>query len=159
MPGAVDRAAPQQGKLTYPLLSLSPGTTTSFALDEFRCKCGCRLVRVPLEFLFFLQHLQNLRDYFNPDEFVRKPCTIVSGFRCATHNTNVGGAEDSAHLRGLAADITIKGITPAEVAIVAASKPEFFGPGGVGLYPTFTHVDVMYWGKLRRWGTPSGWWM
>lgn len=42
---------------------------------------------------------------------------------------------------GKAADITIHGYKPAMVAIMAATVAEF-ADGGIGTYPTFTHVDV-----------------
>lgn len=48
--------------------------------------------------------LQPIRDYFN------LPITIRSGFRSSSLNHAVGGAPDSQHMRGQAADITIHGI-------------------------------------------------
>lgn len=48
--------------------------------------------------------LQPIRDYFN------SPVTIRSGYRSAPLNRAVGGANDSQHMRGQAADITIHGI-------------------------------------------------
>ncbi len=48
--------------------------------------------------------LQPLRDYFN------KPVIIRSGYRSAPLNRAVGGAHDSQHMKGQAADITINGV-------------------------------------------------
>lgn len=42
--------------------------------------------------------------------------TISSGYRCPDLNKAVGGAVNSAHLTGLAADITAKGLTPRQLA-------------------------------------------
>ena len=43
---------------------------------------------------------------------------INSGYRCAAHNASpkVGGSPSSHHVKGMAADIRIQGITPEEVA-------------------------------------------
>jgi len=44
------------------------------------------------------------------------PITVSSGYRCAALNKAVGGAANSAHLLGLAADITAPGMTPQALA-------------------------------------------
>lgn len=46
---------------------------------------------------------------------VGKPVIVSSGFRSPAVNALVGGAPSSDHLRGLAADITIPGMTPLQV--------------------------------------------
>lgn len=48
--------------------------------------------------------LQPVREHFN------SPVTIRSGYRSAPLNRAVGGAPDSQHMRGQAADITIHGV-------------------------------------------------
>lgn len=71
--------------------------TPDFHLSEFMCKCcgkGADIVRPEL-----LQALQRVRDDWG------KPMTIDCGYRCPAHNAAVGGAPDSAHLTGQAADI------------------------------------------------------
>jgi len=40
-----------------------------------------------------------------------KPMPVTSGYRCKRHNESVGGSPNSAHLRGRAADIDIKGLS------------------------------------------------
>lgn len=70
---------------------------------------------------------------------------INSGFRSKRHNEAVGGATESRHLWGLAADVDVLGKDPVEVADWANEE----GWGGVGRYRTFTHLDV--WGENRRW--------
>ena len=65
-------------------------------------------------------------------------------------NKKVGGAKYSQHVQGKAADIVISGVTPYEVAKYAES----LGAGGIGLYNSFTHVDVRP-GK-SRWDQRSG---
>jgi uncharacterized protein YcbK (DUF882 family) len=107
-----------------------------FRLGEFACKDGSDLVLVHSE---LVELLENIRTHFN------KPITIHSAYRTTAHNAKVGGKPDSRHIRGMAADIEIKGVPHAEVAHYA----EQLGCGGVGRYAGFTHVDV--WGVGRRW--------
>jgi len=62
------------------------------------------------------EQLKNLETLANDLDIVRaicgdKPIKISSGFRSKAVNDHVGGAHNSAHLDGLAADITIHGMT------------------------------------------------
>jgi len=52
--------------------------------------------------------LQPIRDRFGP-------VVVLSGYRCPDLNRAVGSSEYSAHLHGLAADISVPGHSPAEV--------------------------------------------
>lgn len=72
------------------------------------------------------------------------PITILSGYRSPDWNKKIGGAPKSQHMEGTAADIQVRGKTPKEVAAIA----EKIGFGGIGIYPTFTHVDARA-GKAR----------
>lgn len=55
-----------------------------------------------------------------------RPVVISSGYRSPALNAAVGGARSSAHLTGLAADFTVPGMTPSEVAkAIANSNIEF----------------------------------
>ena len=45
-------------------------------------------------------------------ELVGAPLIISSGYRCPALNTLIGGANSSAHVRGLAADFTVVGLSP-----------------------------------------------
>ena len=112
-------------------IKLSP----NFTLSEFQCRC-CGAVRVDPE---LVRKLQQLRDR------IGKPIAITSGYRCPAHNRAVGGATQSQHLTGKAADITVKGMAPATVA----DHAEAIGFGGIGRYATFTHVDCR--DKKARW--------
>ncbi|MGV7210509.1 D-Ala-D-Ala carboxypeptidase family metallohydrolase [Oxalobacteraceae bacterium A2-2] len=70
--------------------------------------------------------IENLRRVAGVLEQVRaavgRPITVSSGYRCPALNTAVGGASSSAHLQGLAADITVSGMAPKDLAkaIIAA---------------------------------------
>lgn len=110
--------------------------TANFRVSEFACHgsgcCSTVLIDEQLA-----AYLQQIRDHFG------KPVTINSGYRCATHNKAVGGATGSYHTKGMAADIVVKDVAPAEVAKYA----ETLGILGIGLYETasdgyFVHVDT-----------------
>ena len=70
-----------------------------FKLREFQSKDGADKVLVSDE---LLAKLEELRAYGG---FV---ITVNSGYRSAAHNKKVGGASNSSHTRGLAADIKVK---------------------------------------------------
>ena len=108
----------------------------NFNVSEFACHgSGCCSTVLIDEQL--VTYLQKIRSHFG------KPITITSGYRCAKHNKSVGGATASRHAQGMAADIVVQGIAPAEVAKYAES----IGIKGIGLYETakdgyFVHVDT-----------------
>ena len=79
-------------------------------------------------------------------ERVGEPVYINSGIRCAAHNAAVGGADDSRHMYGDAADIRCDGKTPEQLYEIA---DEIFCDGGVGLYDWGIHVDDR--GHRARW--------
>jgi uncharacterized protein YcbK (DUF882 family) len=107
----------------------------NFTVGEFASKDGAHVVILHPALLL---GLQALRDH------VQRPITINSGYRSPSHNASIGGASSSYHTRGMAADITIAGMTPLEVASLANDM----GFGGIKAYPSFTHVDV---GPKRTW--------
>ena len=110
-----------------------------FTREEFACNhCG-QLPYDPPQPLLDL--LESVRTHFNA------PTIVLSGYRCETHNKNVGGAKKSKHLKGIAADIAVKDVHPHLVHAYLAKILK--GKGGLGKYPTFTHVDVR--------GTPARW--
>ena len=74
----------------------------NFSRSEFECKCGCGEAEVSP---FLIEVLQRLRDVLGVK------ITVTSGRRCAAHNAAVGGAKNSQHLQGLAADIRAEGWT------------------------------------------------
>lgn len=103
----------------------------NFKVKEFACKDGSDPVFISPE---LVEVLQKIRDHFN------KPVTINSAYRTASHNKREGGAVYSQHLYGTAADIKVSGVSPKEVARYAETLLN--GRGGIGIYPTFTHIDV-----------------
>lgn len=115
-----------------PGLRLAP----NFALVEFASRDGADEVLVHPALARLLQRLRNV---------AYKPVHITSGYRTPEHNAAVGGAEHSRHVLGMAADVQVEGMSPADVAAWARAQ----GVGGVGEYDTFTHLDV--YGVDRRW--------
>ena len=103
----------------------------NFRVREFACGVGTDTVFVAPELVTVLQ---NIRDHFG------KAVTINSGYRTETHNKKVGGAAYSQHKYGTAADISVSGVTPSKVAAYAETLLP--GKGGIGIYNSFTHVDV-----------------
>lgn len=104
--------------------------TKNFSESEFACKC-CGATKPNSELMAVLQMV---RSHFNA------AVTITSSYRCDKHNAAVGGAAKSKHLEGIAADIQVKGVHPADVYHFLNSN--FPNSYGLGSYNTFTHIDV-----------------
>lgn len=105
--------------------------SNNFTVKEFACKDGSDAVLISEE---LVNLLQNIRDHFG------KAVTLNSAYRNATYNKKIGGASRSQHVYGTAADVVVQGVKPEDVAKYA----EYLMPktGGIGLYSTFTHIDV-----------------
>lgn len=84
------------------------------------------------------ERLQVVRDYYGAK------VTITSGWRTVVHNAEVGGASNSKHLTGEAADIDVEGVPPRQV-----QKDFRHWSGGMGSAATFTHLDIRP--TLARW--------
>lgn len=144
---------PEQNEITPPVgtkaterMAMVAGTE-HFSLSEFNCHDG---TVVPEKYRgnvqLVMQQLEVIRVAAG-----NKVVTIHSGYRSKTYNKKVGGKPGSFHLSGMAADIEIKGMKPAQVKalieqLIAAKK---IISGGVGLYKTFVHYDIGPAG--RRW--------
>ena len=103
----------------------------NFKVSEFACKDGSDAVLVAPRLVMVLQ---TIRDHFGV------PVVIRSAYRTPQYNTKVGGVAHSQHCYGTAADIAVEGQKPADVAAYARKiMPDW---GGVGIYDTFTHIDV-----------------
>lgn len=108
----------------------------NFRAYEFDCRCSrCKETKVDER---LVEYLQQIRDHFG------KPVRITGPFRCPEHNAEIPNAsKTSKHMLGMAADITVDGVAPAE----AAKFAESIGVLGIGLYDTdkdghFVHIDT-----------------
>lgn len=113
--------------------------TTNFSLEEFNCKDGSEMPNdVMINVIKLAKNLQVLRDA------IGKTIIVNSGYRSPNYNKRIGGVKDSQHLKGNASDITVKGMTPKEIAkviegLIASGKMQ---QGGIGIYPNFVHYDI-----------------
>ena len=105
--------------------------STNFKVKEFACTDGSDPIFIDSD---LVNVLQKIRNHFG------KSVTITSAYRTPTKNKAVGGQAYSQHLYGRAADIKVKGITPKKVAAYAETLLK--NKGGIGIYSTFTHIDV-----------------
>jgi hypothetical protein len=77
-----------------------------------------------------------------------KPLSVVSAYRDAAKNAEVGGARKSQHIHGNAFDVSGAGMSEQDkIALIGQARKSGFG--GVGVYNNNLHFDV---GKERAWG-------
>lgn len=101
-----------------------------FSRSEFACKCGCGFDTVDAELLVMCE---TIRQHYDA------AVIITSGCRCEAHNVAVGGAVDSTHLVGRAADIVAEGVQPERVQEYCTRIwPDKYG---IGSYGWGTHID------------------
>ncbi len=125
----------------------------NFKVKEFACNDGSDEILIDPELVVILQ---TIRDHFG------KPVNITSAYRSPAYNAEINGAPQSYHVRGMAADIVVTGVSPEEVAKYA----ETIGVRGIGRYSTdsdgyFCHVDSRasksYWiGQSSTWTATHG---
>lgn len=83
-------------------------------------------------------NLQKVRDHFG------KKVVVISGYRTPTHNRNIGGKPNSLHLKGMAVDWYVEGVSAREMAQVAREC----GFTGIGIYKYSVHTDI---GESETW--------
>tara|TARA_R110000787_G_scaffold15472_2_gene47834 strand:- start:363 stop:755 length:393 start_codon:yes stop_codon:yes gene_type:complete len=128
---------------------MSKKLTDNFSMGEFECKCGCVMPE------FVKKNVQELAENLQVIRDVYGQIDLTNSYRCTRHNSDVGGSVNSQHLKGLAADIKSSDINPKDMAAIVDDlmKCESFKLGGVGIYNTFTHVDIR--GVRARWSKTS----
>lgn len=117
---------------------MSEKVSQHFRRSEFACTCGCGFKSVDVE---LVEKLEKIRDHFGG-----KPVKITSACRCISHNHSIGSEPTSQHVRGLAADFKIKGISP---QIIYDYINQWHDDGGLGIYDTWVHIDER--GIKKRW--------
>ena len=102
-----------------------------FKVREFACRDGSDAILVAPRLVMVLE---SIRTHFG------SAVVINSAYRTPQYNAKEGGVTDSQHCYGTAADIVVRGKTPAQVAAYARQlMPDW---GGVGVYDSFCHIDV-----------------
>lgn len=116
------------------------GRVSNFQVKEYACNDGSNEILIDGELVV---RDQALRDMYGVT-------TFNSAYRTPEYNKRIGGAKNSQHIHGRATDTVCRGASPLEVAMTA----EAWGMGGIGLYPTFTHIDTR--SGRARWDNRSG---
>ena len=132
--------------------------TKNFNISEFRCKDGSD---VPDELEPNVQklaeQLQIIRDRLCEEIGKNIPINITSGYRTPSHNTKIGGAKNSYHLKAMASDIYVEKeyMQHLYVLINELIDTEEIIAGGITFYKNrpfkFIHYDIQ--GKKRTWKT------
>ena len=111
-----------------------------FQDEEFCCHCCKKSIDIDKRLLAGLEKLRAM---------INRPIHINSGYRCEKHNQLIGGASKSYHLKGMAADISVKGMDSQELFSYCEKIEEFHG---LGCYRSWVHVDTRekktIWGKI-----------
>lgn len=117
--------------------------SANFKVSDFKCRDGSDVVLVNPS---LVDLLEKIRSHFG------RPVKVVSAYRTPKYNRMLkGAAKNSQHMYGNAADIKIDGVSPKEVY----DWLNTWHKGGLGLYPTFTHIDVRntVGRDIARWGS------
>ena len=102
-----------------------------FKVREFACRDGSQVVFVDNYLVSILDALRNK---------IGKPVIINSGYRTPGWNKKCDGAKYSYHMRGMAADIRVNGMSAKELANkLNAIVPE---KCGIIVYNNWVHFDV-----------------
>lgn len=102
-----------------------------FKVKEFACKDGSPVVFIDDYLCSILDILRNK---------LEKPVIITSGYRTPEWNKKCEGAKYSYHMRGMAADIRVNGMSAKELANeLNAIVPD---ECGIIVYKSWVHIDV-----------------
>lgn len=118
----------------------------NFDWIEFESKDGAVMpsdIRTNIQAL--VKELEVLRSAIN------KPIKISSGYRSPQQNEKVGGKSQSYHMKGMAVDFYVPGMTTKEIRdiiekLISEGKMK---QGGIGKYSTWVHYDNR--GTKARW--------
>ncbi|NUR26330.1 MAG: muramoyltetrapeptide carboxypeptidase [Catenulispora sp.] len=147
-------AGPQTQSVLNSLQS-SDGSTAHFDFSEFTSHDGVGFNDGKVSATTVKE---NVRRLMYKLEALRKkagnaPITVNDGFRSIAHNAAVGGASNSMHLYGVAADIVVSGHTTLQTYRIA----ETCGFSGLEAYThSWQHVDSRV--QYPSYGSGSWWW-
>lgn len=115
-----------------------------FNVREFRCKCGkTHDILISSE---LIDKLEQLHAAFHCSKII-----VTSGYRCQTHDKNVGGNGSGQHTKGTAADICCYAqdgsIISSKLVCCKAQDIGFTGIANIDSSYQYTHVDVRTSGK------------
>ena len=99
-----------------------------FSKSEFACHC-CGQMKIDNALIVALEHLRALAG---------SPIVVHDGYRCPEHNQEVGGVSNSEHTRGMAADISISGLSLQQMYELALQIPTFFKGASAPTMPAFS---------------------
>ena len=114
-----------------------------FSVEELDCPC-CHRTGMNDDFMEIVEGFRQRLGF---------PFVVSSGFRCAAHNTAIGGAKDSAHLYGRAVDIAVAFEQASELIKIAVRSGSITGVGikqHGNVSGRYVHLDN-YHDKLTIW--------
>ena len=115
-----------------------------FNVQEFRCKCGNQH-----DILISEELINKLEELFT--ELDCSKIIISSGYRCSTHDRNVGGDGKGYHTKGMAADCCCYAkngaVISTKIVCCKAQDLSFGGIANINSTYTYTHLDVRTGGR------------
>jgi uncharacterized protein YcbK (DUF882 family) len=116
-----------------------------FVVEEFDCHDGTKVGKRDYDGLEYL-----CKTFLEPLRKKYGSVHINSGFRTARYNKSIGGASNSFHIYTMhdgndqAADVTCAKGRPSDwhSTLNWIRNHKRSGKGGLGLYPSFVHVDI-----------------
>jgi peptidoglycan hydrolase-like protein with peptidoglycan-binding domain len=152
---AADGVVGPQTQSVLNSLQSGDGSTAHFDFSEFHSKDGSGFSGGKVG---AAQVKENVRRLMYKLEALRKKAgdsavTINSGFRSVSYNSSVGGASNSMHCYGVAADVVVSGHTTYQVYKIA----ETCGFSGLEAYShSWQHCDSRV--QYPSYGSGSWWW-
>lgn len=105
--------------------------SANFKRSEFECP-DCGADDISMDLVAMLQKVRTM---------LARPVVITSGVRCEKHNAEVGGIPYSAHLTGLAADISVWE-SEERLELIGALVIAGFTRIGLCADSDYVHVDI-----------------
>lgn len=121
-------------------MNLSP----HFSFEEFTASDTARRLGImndiPLALIHNAQKTAEMLERIR--EFLGKPMRVTSGFRCLALNRAIGSKDTSDHVKALACDFQVDGVTSYELALQLAPVLDQLGIGQLIYEHTWIHVGV-----------------